>query len=155
MRSLTTTAARLATSGRSGATRFGTVVEARQAWQRPAESGLEVRFIQALRSAGLPDPVRQLPLQLPDGRRICVDLAYPTYQLAIEIDGYGHTGPTAHLRDQSRDELMMQIGWVTLRYSKADLWPDCGSAITQVIEVLDFLGAATGATTARTPKNRR
>jgi hypothetical protein len=42
----------------------------------PAESDLEVELIRALRGHGLPEPVRQHPLEIA-GRRFRLDVAYP------------------------------------------------------------------------------
>jgi very-short-patch-repair endonuclease len=134
--SLSSAMSRLAGGGRKGTARFRRVVEARSLWQVAAESGLEVRFIQALRDARLPEPVRQYPMVWPDGRGIRVDLAYPDQRIAIELDGYGHTGPSASARDRRRDALMAQMAWVTLRFPGEQLWPDCSPAVRQVSALL-------------------
>jgi very-short-patch-repair endonuclease len=55
---------------------------------RPAESVWEVKLLQLLRAAGLPDPVRQLDVFADDGTFVGrVDLAYPERRLGIEFDG--------------------------------------------------------------------
>jgi very-short-patch-repair endonuclease len=62
----------------------------RGAGQRPAESPLETKTLQLLRRAGLPNPQRQYEMK--DGDRFVarVDFAYPTWRIAIEVDGYAY-----------------------------------------------------------------
>jgi very-short-patch-repair endonuclease len=137
-------AGRLRQRGRPGSEAFGALLEARVAWQAPAESGLEVRFIQALRGAGFPEPVRQLPIVFPNGQRIRVDLAYPQWRIAMEVDGFGHSGPTASIRDQRRDRAMSVLGWITLRFGRNDLWPDVLPAVAVVRSHVDASRRAPG-----------
>jgi very-short-patch-repair endonuclease len=125
-------AQRLGERGRGGSARYRAVVKARATWQPAAESGLEVRLLQALRHGGLPEPMRQFPITLPNGRNVRLDFAYPQWRIAIEVDGFGHTGPAAASRDQRRDHLLAEMGWITLRFPGGDLWPDASGAVAVV-----------------------
>ena len=54
-------------SGRGGVARFEEWIERVRHRQRPAQSGLELDVIEAIRDIGLPEPVRQHPLVLRSG----------------------------------------------------------------------------------------
>ena len=51
--------------------------------QSPPESVLRVRFV----LSGLPKPVAQHPIVLPNGVTVHADLAWPIYRVATEYDG--------------------------------------------------------------------
>ena len=88
--------ARVRRSGRTGVRVFELWLEKTALQPRPSQSGFEVDVIQALVRIGLPDPVRQHPLKLPNGEVIHVDLAWPAVRLGIEP---GHSGGTAATPD--------------------------------------------------------
>ncbi|MGH9270872.1 MAG: hypothetical protein ACRDZ2_06340 [Ilumatobacteraceae bacterium] len=105
-------------SGRSGVTRFEHWLERMSFRKRPSQSGLELDVIDALRRAGLPEPDRQLPLILPTGELIHVDLAWPAARLGVEPGhSWWHGGDLGQRRDQARDLACDEIGW---RIARAD-----------------------------------
>jgi hypothetical protein len=69
-----------------------------------AQSHLEILGLRALvASAGLPRPVQQHRVLLPDGT-VKLDAAWPEVKLAVEFDGAAfHTDPVARRRDLRRD----------------------------------------------------
>lgn len=101
--------------GKDGTARMERWLEAALDQQRPAESGLELDLIEALRSVGLPDPVRQYPLDLPSGRRIHVDIAWPDVRLCVEPGhSWWHGGNEGLRRDHERQLGALAIGWETI-----------------------------------------
>lgn len=88
-------------------------------------SGFERRTRRALRSAGLPEPVKQLPVKTGSGNRY-VDFAYPQICLAIEVDGRAwHTRLNDFEKGWSRNGELVERGWrvvhVTHRNFDADI----------------------------------
>ncbi len=87
--------------------------------QGPAGSDLETMFLQLLRDAGLPLPVRQYPVVTPFGPRY-LDLAFADPKLAIELDGMeSRLDPEAFLDDRSRQNLIEAQGWTFRRFGYA------------------------------------
>ena len=88
--------------------------------QRPAQSGLELDLIAMIERVGLPTPVRQLPLTLPSGETIHLDLAWPDVRLAIEPGhSWWHGGDLRQRADQARDRACALVGWHVHRYDEA------------------------------------
>jgi hypothetical protein len=89
------------------------------------ESDWEDRVYGWLIAAGLPPPVRQHPVQLPDGP-IRLDLAYPDHLVGIEFEGWTwHGGRQRFDADRVRaSELTLagwRIVWVTSAQRAADV----------------------------------
>lgn len=121
----------LARRGRPGVRRLRRVL-ARRGDGRAAGSELEVRMIQLLRAAGLPDPVRQYEVRA-GGERYFVDLAYPDRRLAIELDGREHhSDADAFQRDRARQNALVLAGWTVLRFTWADV-NEAGASAVAVI----------------------
>lgn len=101
--------------GKNGTSRMERWLEATHEQQRPAESGLELDLIEALRAVGLPEPIRQYPLDLPSGRQIHVDLAWPDLRLCVEPGhSWWHGGNEGVRRDHERLLGALAIGWETI-----------------------------------------
>jgi very-short-patch-repair endonuclease len=89
--------------------RFGTGV--------PAASALERALFTALAAAGLPAPVRQMPLPGHGRVRGLVDAAYLDARVLLETDGRTyHMRLQDMRRDRERDAQAVATGWVTLRF---------------------------------------
>jgi very-short-patch-repair endonuclease len=88
----------------------------------PSESELETRFVQLLRRARLPRPVRQHEVWL-GGRVVArADLAYPGQRLLIELDGWSAHGTKRAFRsDRRRQNSLVLAGWTLLRFTWADV----------------------------------
>ncbi|MGH9271406.1 MAG: hypothetical protein ACRDZ2_09030, partial [Ilumatobacteraceae bacterium] len=105
-------------SGRTGVTRFEHWLERMSFQSSPSQSGLEQDVLDALLRAGLPEPVRQLPLILLSGELIHVDLAWPDVRLGVEPGhSWWHGGDLRQRADQARDLACDEIGW---RIARAD-----------------------------------
>lgn len=126
-----------------GPLRHGTgvvrVVLDRQApGRRAPESVLETKFLQLIRSAGLPEPVPQFRVNLGGGAIARVDFAYPRRRVAIELDGAAyHSGELAERRDRRRDNRLGAVGWRVLRFG----WDDVTRSPDHVVGMMRALGA--------------
>lgn len=109
-------------SGRHGVARFERWLERAIERPRPSDSGLEVDLAMALRDIGLPEPVRQHPLQLRTGETIHLDLAYLDARLGLEPGAtWWHGGDLRTRRDAARDRACDEIGWRILRFDEVEL----------------------------------
>jgi hypothetical protein len=122
-------------SGRGGVAVFEAWLERVSEWERPAATGLELDLIAALKAVGLPEPVRQHPVTLPDGVTIHIDIAWPDIHLGLE-PGHSifHLGEKNEVRDASRYLRCNEIGWLIvplLETFKDDL-PGVARQIRQV-----------------------
>lgn len=120
----------LAAPGRAGIVRLRRVLK-RRAAGRPAGSELEVRMVQLLRAAGLPEPVRQHEVRV-GGERFFLDLAYPERRLAIELDGAEHHQGSAFEHDRRRQNLLVLAGWTVIRFTWADVTERAGDVAAVV-----------------------
>ncbi len=106
---------RISRRGRHGAGPIGDVLAAYEASMAAAESDLEVVILRVLRDHGVPEPVRQLKVEIED-RRFRLDFAYPDHRVFLEGDGFGvHGGRGAFEDDRWRQNLLVVAGWWPLR----------------------------------------
>ena len=57
-----------------------------------------------------------------DGHVDVVDVAFPDYRLAIEVDGRAyHSGPERFQADRTRQNRLVGLGWTVLRFTWSDL----------------------------------
>jgi Transcriptional regulator, AbiEi antitoxin len=88
--------------------------------QRPSQSGLELDALAAIRLAGLPEPVRQHPLELLTGERIHLDIAWPNVSLAVEPGhSWWHGGDLRMSADYERDRACGEVGWHVVRFDQS------------------------------------
>jgi hypothetical protein len=107
---------------RPGSARLRELVELQIKGERPTESWLEDRVLEFMRGCGLPEPVRQFWLHLPNGRRIRFDFALPERRAAVEADSrLWHTTPADRRRDAERDQAARLFGWSVTRVTWLDL----------------------------------
>jgi hypothetical protein len=86
--------------------------------ESPPESW--VRLI--LHDAGVPAPVLQHEVRV--GARVVarLDMAWPEVKLYLEYDGReAHSTDAAFLRDRRRQNDLLALGWVCLRFTAEDL----------------------------------
>jgi len=123
---------RLSRRGRRGLAVMRALLAQRQA-RPPTDSLLETRFLQALRHADLPEPVRQHRVYV-GGRLIArVDLAYPERRLFIELDGWTtHSALESFVADRRRQNRLVALGWQPLRFT----WEDVTTGIAAAIGVV-------------------
>lgn len=121
--------------GRPGVARFARWLEDAAGRTRPAQSGMEVRFARAVEAAGLPAPVRQHRVTLPDGSVIHLDLAWPAVRLAIEPGhSWWHGGDMGKRKDEARDRACSAIGWQVERYDEAAM-RDIDAAASEIVAI--------------------
>jgi hypothetical protein len=87
-----------------------------------ADGVAEMRVVRALLAAGLPAPVRQYEIWV-DGVLIArVDLAYPPFRLAMELDGFRwHAGRRKFRSDRMRRNRVEAAGWRLLEAAPEDI----------------------------------
>ena len=112
--------------------------------QSPPESHLRVGLV----LAGLPRPVTQHPIQLPDGTVVHPDPAWPEYQVAVEYDGHWHADPDQLHRDRSRLNRLVAAGWLVLHVTSRRPYRDLARVVREVREALRSRGWGS-ATSAR------
>ena len=83
------------------------------------QSELEIFGVtHVLRIPGIPAPVQQHRVFLPDGRYVDLDAAYLQAKVAVELDGARyHTSRRDRERDMRKDTALATLGWTVLRYS--------------------------------------
>jgi very-short-patch-repair endonuclease len=102
--------------------------------RRPPESVLETRFLQLIRSRGLPEPVPQHEVKIDTGSVARIDFAYPDRQIAIELDGaVYHSGTRAERRDRRRDHKLGALRWRVIHFG----WDEVMSTPEYVLETID------------------
>lgn len=100
------------------------------------DSPLERRVRRELRSAGLHPAPGTFELRLNDGRVVWLDIAFPTQQVALEVDGFAwHATPAQLQRDHERQNSIVSAGWRLLRVSNSQLSAP-GTFIAQLRELL-------------------
>ncbi len=127
----------VARRGRPGPPALRRVLARRPPGAPPTESELETLFLQCLRAAGVPPPVRQHRIQLPDGSWIRLDDAYPDALAFVELDGWAtHGTREAFRRDRRRQNQAVIIGWKPLRFTWADVVDEPERVAAEVKAVL-------------------
>ena len=93
-------------------------------------SVLEYRYTRDVeRPHGLPEPDRQVPFRLPNGRIGRRDRIYTKYRLVVELDGRLAHPPEKKWHDQKRDRAAIVAGYLPVRcgWSDVDVTP-CATA---------------------------
>lgn len=134
---VTDTVQRLYHPRRPGSRTMLEVIGARPAWRAALQSDLEVRVLEEMTRQRLPAPVPQFPMTLPNGRHIVIDFAWPSVQLAVEVDHPAwHAGTTSSHRDKGRDRKLGTIGWATARITNIDVNTGLREAVGDIREIL-------------------
>ena len=119
--------------GHPGTALLRRLLDLREGHGRPAQSVLEVKFIRALRQAGLPHPQRQFSVETQHCGRF-IDFAFPTLLLGIEVGGRrAHSGPAAEQRDSRRHNELTRLGWRLLYFT----WDDVDHRLDYVITCIE------------------
>lgn len=114
---LVSTLARHARKGRPGIRRLRRLIVAHADRKEITDSDFELLALALLAEVGLPTPVLH-HLVTEDGRFIAeVDLAYPQWRIAIELDGAVHLESDVRERDLPRQNDLVLAGWIVLRFS--------------------------------------
>ena len=123
---------------RTGAKRLRAALRLYQPRQAPPESRLEEDFLRRIRAAGLPEPRRQVLLDLEDGEpAFRVDFMWPEHRAVVETDGNEYHGTRRAFEiDRRRDQRLMQAGWRFARITWRQLRDDPGTVIRVVADLL-------------------
>jgi very-short-patch-repair endonuclease len=134
------TARRLCAPGRDGSARVRRVLSARSAWQKPADSRLELRVLRAMERLGVV-LVRQFAVRLPSGIVVHLDGADPDRRWGIEVDHVTwHGGRLDAQRDKARDRQLRRVGWQVERVTDQDCRFDFAGTIRELIELHRLAG---------------
>ncbi len=127
---------RLARSGRPGSALVRRVMSTRADWQRPADSGLELRVLSALERAGVGPLIRQHPIRLPNGIWIHPDGVDSVAKWAVEVDHVTwHGGRMKAQQDKGRDRALRLLGWQVDRVTDQELAEDFAGTIRDLIQL--------------------
>jgi very-short-patch-repair endonuclease len=97
------------------------------------QSDLEVRVLEAIAAAGLPQPAVQHRVALGRSERVRLDFAWPAVQLALEVDHpFWHAGADEAHRDKRRDRRLMAMGWRVVRVTDLDVSGDLVQAMADL-----------------------
>ena len=134
----------------------GSAVLRRLAGLAPTRSGLERRFLAALRAADVPEPVKEHPI----GRYVA-DFYWPDYGLVVETDGRRyHAGPVAFVDDRIRDAELAVRDLVVIRVTDDQVDHDLPATIDRLQRWFAGPGATRAgrapapARAARSPRRR-
>lgn len=106
-------------------------------------SKLEEKFLEKVKEAGLPEPIREYVFHQPrDGekqRKWRFDFSYPVQKIAIEIEGGTfagkgrHTSGTGYAKDCEKYNTATIQGWKVLRFTGAMI-KDATEVLGQLME---------------------
>lgn len=100
---------------------------------RPMASTFEIKVLNAIRKAGLPEPDKQHPLTLQSGEEIHVDLAWPAVMLGIEPGAsWWHGGDLKQSKDQARSRSANVVGWQLMFFDERAL-ADMGTVTSEIV----------------------
>ena len=134
---------RMAGRGRRGLARVNRVLSTRSAWQKPADSGLELIVFNALTRRGIRGLVRQYAIKLPDGVVIHADAALPDIRWALEVDHVTwHGGRLDAQQDKARDRQLRRIGWQVDRVTDVEINAALAATIDELVELIALRRAA-------------
>ena len=100
---------------------------------RATESHFEMKLLQALRRANLPEPIPQYEIRH-GGRLVArVDFAYPWAKVAIEADSYTfHSGRAAWESDLKRRASLTALGWLVIHVTDRQMRSDMSQVAARV-----------------------
>ena len=102
------------------------------------ESRLERQFRDLLVCHGVPLPVEQVEVVLPDGRKLRLDHAYPDIRYAIELDSKRyHLTDAAFENDREKRNALRSNGWFVHEFTKRMLQRRPESVVAEVTHMLD------------------
>jgi len=115
--------------GRPGSALLRALLAERTVGFVPVASELEARFVELCRSAGLPEPRRQVGLggSEPIGR---VDFLFADHGLVVEVDGGAfHDDQLDHEHDRRRDNQLAALGLRVVRVRWRDVVDDPAAVV--------------------------
>ncbi len=126
---------------RPGPVLVRSVLAARSEWRGVARSDLELRVIGELVARKLPTPEVNMPFVLPGGELIEIDLAWPQWRVAVEVDHpFWHDGEVEAARDKRRDRKLVMCGWLPVRFPELEIDRSLGELIDDLAHILATRG---------------
>jgi hypothetical protein len=108
-----------------------------------ARSDYELRFAQALRERGAPEPCANFAWSTPRGIVLHGDLVWPRYKVWLEVDHRTwHDGSFASTKDKQRDRWLVSSGWLVVRITDVDIDTRLPIVVDEVLQILRNQGAA-------------
>jgi Transcriptional regulator, AbiEi antitoxin len=130
---LAATARRLAHPARPGSREFVTALTERVPGG-PLESHPEVLLAKALKAKGVPIIAQSTWLDLPNGKRIRLDMSVPDIRWGLEVDVHPDHFLQSGTADRRRDRQCHQIGWQVDRVTPLDLM-DLDNLVVELVDV--------------------
>lgn len=125
--------------GRDGSARVNRVLSQRPIWQKPADSGLELRVLRGLEARGVGPITRQFPIRLPSGIVVHADGAIPPIRWAVEVDHVTwHGGRISAQDDKARDRGLRRVGWQVDRVTDDDVRRRFQATIDELVELVEL-----------------
>lgn len=107
-----------------------------------AQATSERRLHTILTEGGLTGWVANFGVALFDDRFLVIDVAFPDWALAIEVDGWAyHHDVDRFRRDRQRQNTLVSLGWTVLRFTWADLTQRPGYVLATIRAVTPEFGA--------------
>ena len=66
-----------------------------------------------------------------------IDFAFVNQMVAIEIDGSQHLLPERKERDDKKDKLLNELGWLVIRVSEKEIKSDIEEVFTKIVPLLN------------------
>ncbi|MGP9618157.1 hypothetical protein ACT3S2_14145 [Arthrobacter sp. AOP36-A1-22] len=104
---------------RSNAVGIQTAREALELLRPGVDSAPETHLRWIIRDARYPEPGVNLPVLLPDGRRLVPDLQFAEYRIAVQYEGKHHGELDQIGKDIGRDFAFTSLGWITVKADRA------------------------------------
>jgi hypothetical protein len=119
-----------------GVRRIRRVLSHRPPGAPPTESLLETLAVQLFRTAGLPEPTRQVKVYSRHGTFVArVDLAWPELGVFVELDGQQHPGqPVYDANRQTR--VTGATGWLCARFTWKQIVFNGAASVRELRDVL-------------------
>jgi predicted transcriptional regulator of viral defense system/very-short-patch-repair endonuclease len=96
----------------------GALTEATAREPQLTASEWEVRLLKLVRTAALPEPLVNLPLDAPDYGECRPDFHWPAHNLIVETDGWNsHRTRAAFERDRAKDAALTAAGYRVVRFT--------------------------------------
>ena len=103
---------------------------------------MEARFRDLVRTAGLPEPVRQFDAGDEETWIGRADVAYPPARLLIELDSLlHHSSKLDREADDARDRKLEAAGWRVVRFTWDDLVARPDWVVAELRRLLDSAAA--------------
>jgi very-short-patch-repair endonuclease len=128
----------LARRGRRGIGSIRPLLEARTGDAIGPGSPFESKMLRLIREGGLAEPVCQFEVRGPDWVHF-LDFAWPEHLVALECDSLAyHFGRRRLQWDDTRQNRLVILGWIVLRFTWQDLVERPSRVLTQISHTLEL-----------------